>query len=335
MIPLYAAPMNLYSTPVFRNLLLRHDADFVFSELVMLEEENETYNAKKIEILEPWEIQRTIIQIGAKNEDEIKKGVNFITKIHPTIKEINLNAGCPHSGMIQRKICGGLLQDLVQCKKVAEQLVKECNKKNILPSIKVRLGSKPDNIEIKKILQIMHEINIQKVYIHTRTLGYNYSKPALYLNELKELKKEFPNCTIILNGDIDGYDKAKKISSEFQCDGLMIGRASLSNPLIFKQIKEKSSIQKEPNYEYNPYEKDKTIIKKDGKTFCSTEKLNIIQEIISLGKQFQIPLHDLYYSLSYIVQGISGKKTYVQAIRNAKTYDELFLACNKLEIIDK
>lgn len=266
--PLYFAPINYYGNNNYRHFLLKYCVDYVFTELIMVSRLPSQLNKF---VVYPEDLDKTIFQIGAGTTNEIDIGVNEIIRVHPNAKEINLNMGCPRSSMQKTKVCGGILQDKELIKKLATHFAKICP---VVSSIKIRLGTSPENVEIDDYVNIISCSGIKKIYIHARTLRHPYEKQANYA-PLIGLKDRFPDVTFIFNGDIDSYETYEQV--ENYCDGVMIGRAALSNPLIFEQIKNKIFVSSGP---YDPFTKDPNILRKNGKSYLNEDKKNAILEFL-------------------------------------------------------
>jgi len=314
---LYFAPMNLLSNYVYRNILLNTSADFVFSELIMIAKFDEEIEKGKLKLF-PKDISKTIFQIGAGSKQEIIGGVKKLKNLILNIKEINLNMGCPQSTMQKRKICGGILQDKTLIKELSETLSKECLP-NTIPSVKLRLGSNPDNIEINEYLKILQDSNIFKVYIHARPNKYGYQKPAIY-KYFQNLKNEFPNIEIIINGDIDSYNKYLELTSKISCDGIMIGRAALSNPFIFYQIKNKISSN---SNNFNPVHNDINIIKSNNNYYLTNLKKEKILEFIDLAVKENLNFNLIKNNLIHLVKGLSDKNNFLYKLNTLKSINDI------------
>ena len=245
MISTYMAPMNGLTNNSFRNLCLFYNADFVFSELIWVDDLEEEYVNIKLKC---DNVSKTIFQICAKNASVIDQGVKKIKKFHPGLVEINYNMGCPQSTLNKKFIAGGILNSIKEIKRVGKIFFDACSNIDVIPSIKIRLGPNPGKIEIYEYLEILSSIGIKKFYVHGRTLHHPYSKPAI-LDEFNKIKKKFPDLKIIANGDIANYQDYKKICS-FDVDGVMIGRKGLIDPNIFKKIKDCVDSPKQNQYEF-------------------------------------------------------------------------------------
>jgi len=292
---LYFAPINLYGNKAYRQLLLNHEADYVFTELIMCDRLEKEIKQGKLEEIS----KKTIVQIGANTKEQIIEVLNQIIS-----NEVNLNLGCPHSSYKKRMICSGILYDIKFLDKITKTFSDECKKYDKIPSVKIRIGIDPEKIEIEKYLKILEKNNIKKVYIHARTLRHPYTKPV-EKKVLFGLKKKFPNLNLVYNGDIDSYEKYLEVEPYFE--GVMIGRAALSNPLIFKQIKKKEKNQKINDYE--PFVNNPNIKIIDGKMFHSREKKQLIREFETIAKKLKLSKKQIDANLKYLNKGITKTRS--------------------------
>lgn len=327
-IPLYAAPLNTFSTAVFRHILLQHGADFVFSELLVIStiDYDEQFFKQKMACF-PEDLSRTIFQIGAKDAQEVATGVSLLKKLHPHIVEINLNAGCPQSRLQQLGVCGGLLHDVDSFTAACQALARECELANCTPSVKLRTGLDEYTIEIKKYLQIASDCKIKKVYIHARPLRYNYTKPALY-SVFENLAKEFSQLELIFNGDVDSYERYFLLAS-MGARGVMVGRAHLTNPLIFEQIKE----QKKSVSRYDPLLNDMGLVLRDGKTYLSQRKKDFIIGFLHSSQNKEANLPTTRRLVLQFVKGVYDSKKIAQRMAHAKTFEELIELVEEFDLV--
>lgn len=312
MTKLYFAPINKFGNSAYRHLLLRNGCDYAFSELIMINYLDKVGQQEKFEVIEE-DIPRTIFQIGAGQPEEIRKGVELLKERIPCVREINLNCGCPNSGMKAQMICGGILynQDLLE--NLAKSLGEECSKHGITPSIKLRLGTSIENIEIKDYLKRISDSGVKKVYIHARPLSYSYHRVAI--PELTfDLKKDFPDMELIYNGDVDSYNIVTDILDNNSFDGVMIGRAALSNPLIFRDIKSKTEYF---DCEFYPIKKDPNICERGGSHFLGKDKYEAMIDLINIAIEHKIPASRIKHNLPHLLKGIS---------ESSRLNKEIFLA---------
>ncbi|MCF7799308.1 tRNA-dihydrouridine synthase family protein [Candidatus Woesearchaeota archaeon] len=310
MFPLYFAPINTLGNSLYRHLLLQQGADFVFSELLLAKKITHTYYRRKL-ILPLADISKTIFQIGAGSKAEVSAAVNFLTERIRGIVEINLNMGCPQSTMQNNKVCGGLLLDEVIMQDVAKMLVIECEKKGIIPSVKLRLGTSKEDICIRKYVFLLSEVGIKKIYIHLRPLRYNYTHPVL-VEPVVGLQEDFPTVQIILNGDVDSYEAYEQLA-HVGCQGVMIGRAALSNPFIFEQIKHKLLTT---SGAYDPLRKDPELLINGQHSGMGAKKKKFVLEFLDGASE--LPLSVVKANLSWLTKGVSARGKFIETISTEK-----------------
>lgn len=317
----YAAPINVLSNKAYRNLLLKHKADYVFSELIRIDKIKYEEKKNKLEIISGDE-DKTIWQIGVSCNEEIDNAIKVLKEKHKEIYEININMGCPHSYLEKRKYCSGILNDTSLMQELTSYLAKQCHKNNILASVKIRIGNRKEHNRIKEYLDVLNETGVDKVYIHMRYLTYNYAKPALYYflenaindkqinHDKRKLNLDDYKFEIILNGDIDSYEKCKILHEKFstkktKLSSFMIGRASIHNPLIFEDLKNKKTENKQI---FDPFHNNTHFIKKKMTIFLSQEQEDIINEYKQIAKSNNLRQELIHANLSWMLKGVDRKE---------------------------
>ena len=291
---LFFAPMNLVGNCLYRHFLLKRGADYVFSELIRMDRVREEFTKEKHRIISGDE-DRTIMQIGAATEEEIDQGV----KLFPH-SEINLNMCCPHSTLVQNNRCGGILKQPALMRRLCMHLARSRDN----ASVKIRLGPSMDDIRVDEYLRIIQDSGLRKVFIHARTLRHPYHKPAFYA-PLQDIQRRFPGLHIVINGDIDSYDAAMQAMEYTGCKDIMIGRAALMNPDVFRQIRDQIPAKTE---RYDPLRND-----------ISQDRLARVRELICLAGP-DTRIEPLKANIIYLLKG-SGYDT--TAIYGAKTLKSL------------
>ncbi len=321
---LYFAPLNFIGHKVYRHFLLKNGCDFVFTELIQSKSiENEIMN-RKLETF-PEDLDRTIFQIGVNERFGMETCIKAIIEENGTVSEINLNMGCPHSTMLKNEICGGILQNLDLMKELCDYMIEFGKKYDFLPSVKIRTGTNPDNVILDDYLKLISDSGISKVYIHARTLRYGYNSPANY-NPLNDVKNKFPKLKIILNGDIDCYEKYSDINSKFGNDGIMIGRAALYNMMIFEQIKSKIESKFNPELiisKYDPVQKNAYLKDNLGDTYMSEFLKSKVLEFLNMCLDENISLKYVRINMGYILRGFSGCKEILKKINTSKSIENI------------
>ncbi|RLA06688.1 MAG: tRNA dihydrouridine synthase DusB [Gammaproteobacteria bacterium] len=144
---------------------------------------------------------------------------------------IDINMGCP-----AKKVCNVMAgAALMRDEKLVEQILNAVIKKSSVPiTLKIRLGWDDDHINAQQITMIAENCGVSAITIHGRTRAQGYSGEANY-DEVAKIKQKI-KIPIIANGDINSAQKAQYVLEKTKVDALMIGRAAMGNPWIFKNI---------------------------------------------------------------------------------------------------
>jgi len=230
--PLYAlAPLAGFTDLPFRNVVKKFGVDLTVSE--MISSNALIHNSKKThKMLEKSPLEDPFsIQIAGSNLDVVKRAVEIINELDD-IACIDLNCGCPAPKVVNNLQGSSLLTDLEQMGKVIETIKKHSNKP--YTSVKMRLGfNEKNHIEISKVIE---ESGADFLAVHGRTRAGRYKAPVDY-DAIAQIKQNV-SIPVIANGDITSAKKATWVLEYTKANGVMIGRAAVGKPWIFKQIKD-------------------------------------------------------------------------------------------------
>lgn len=230
--PLYAlAPLAGFTDLPFRSVVKKFGVDLTVSE--MISSNALVHNSKKTHrMLEKSPIENPYsIQIAGSDLDVIRRAVEIINQ-RDDVTAIDLNCGCPAPKIVNNLQGSSLLTDLPQMAKVIETIKKYSNKE--YTSVKFRLGFNEKNHE--EIARICQGSGADYIAVHGRTRAGRYKAPVDY-DAIAQIKRVI-GIPVLANGDIDSPAKAKWVLEHTGADGVMIGRAAVGNPWIFKQIQE-------------------------------------------------------------------------------------------------
>lgn len=230
--PLLLAPMEDVSDPPFRYVCKQNGADLMYTEFISSEGLIRDA-AKSRHKLDIFEYERPIgIQIFGSNIDSMREATEIASQANPDL--IDINYGCPVKNVACKGAGASLLRDIDKMVKMTEAVVKATN----LPvTVKTRLGWDDDTKNVYEVAERLQDVGIQALTIHGRTRAQMYKGHADW-TLIREIKRN-PRIKIPIfgNGDIDSAVKAANWRMEYEVDGIMIGRASIGYPWIFREVK--------------------------------------------------------------------------------------------------
>jgi nifR3 family TIM-barrel protein len=225
--------MEDITDPSFRMVCKNLGADFMYTEFISsdgLIRDGE----KSVKKLNIFDFERPIgIQLYGHLIDAMVEAAQISEEANPEL--IDINFGCPVKKIANRGAGAGMLRNVPLMIKMTEAIVKSVK----LPvTVKTRLGWDEGNRNIVEVAEMLQDVGIQALTIHGRTRAQLY-KGAANWTMIGEVKNN-PRLKIpvIGNGDIDGPEKAKEMFEKFGVDGIMIGRATVGRPWIFRDIKQ-------------------------------------------------------------------------------------------------
>ncbi|MCC8410517.1 tRNA dihydrouridine synthase DusB [Mucilaginibacter sp. UR6-1] len=230
--PLLLAPMEDVSDPPFRYVCKQNGADMMYTEFISSEGLIRDA-AKSIKKLDIFEYERPIgIQIFGSDIEHMREATEIATQAGPDLMDINY--GCPVKQVACRGAGASLLQDIDKMVAMTKAVVEATH----LPvTVKTRLGWNDDTKNVYEVAERLQDVGIKALTIHGRTRAQMYKGVADW-SLIRDIKKN-PRIQIPIfgNGDIDSPQKAADWRMEYEVDGMMIGRASIGYPWIFREVK--------------------------------------------------------------------------------------------------
>lgn len=230
--PLLLAPMEDVSDPPFREGCKKLGADLMYSEFISSEGliRDAIKSKKKLDF---YEFERPFgIQVFGGDEEAMTLSAKIVDTVQPDLVDINF--GCPVKKVVTKGAGAAVLKDI----DLMERLTKAVVQSTDLPTtVKTRLGWDEQSKNIVEVALRLQDVGIKALTIHGRTRAQLYKGEADW--ELIQAVAEHPDIDIPIfgNGDIDSPQKALDYYQTYKVDGLMIGRAAIGNPWIFKEIK--------------------------------------------------------------------------------------------------
>ena len=231
--PLLLAPMEDVSDPPFRALCKEQGCDMVYTEFISVE--GLIRNAdKSIQKLDISDEERPVgIQIFGSDEQSMVQAAEIIERTKPEVLDINY--GCPVKKVVCKMAGAGILQDINRMVSLTKAVV---NSTSLRVTVKTRLGWDDNTKNIVEVAERLQDIGIQALSIHGRTRKQMYTGEADWSLIAKVKENPRMHIPIFGNGDIDSPQQAKLYKERYGVDGIMIGRASIGNPWIFREMKQ-------------------------------------------------------------------------------------------------
>jgi tRNA-dihydrouridine synthase B len=230
--PLLLAPMEDVSDPPFRAVCKENGADLMYSEFIS--SEGLIRDAiKSRQKLDFFEFERPVgIQLFGGDEEAMALSAKIVAATHPDIVDINF--GCPVKKVVSKGAGAGVLKDIDLMIRLTKAVV---NATSLPVTVKTRLGWDEASVNIEEVAERLQDAGIQALTIHGRTRAQMYKGDADWSLIAKVKNNPRIRIPIFGNGDIDSPEKALLYKNRYGVDGLMIGRAAIGYPWIFREIK--------------------------------------------------------------------------------------------------
>lgn len=230
--PVYLAPMEGVTDRGFRCICKEYGADVVISEFISSDALSREVE-KSIRKMEFLEDERPFgVQIFGSHEEALVSAAQFAAAQRPDF--IDINWGCPVKKIVSKGAGAAILQDIPKMVRLTAAVVKSVD----LPvTVKTRLGWESADKPIVEVAERLQDVGIQAIAIHGRTRAQQYGGEADWtlIGEVKDNPRM--RIPVIGNGDINSAEKAFEYKERYGVDAVMIGRAAIGNPWIFRQIK--------------------------------------------------------------------------------------------------
>ena len=230
--PLLLAPMEDVSDPPFRRLCKLHGADMLYSEFISSEGliRDAVKSRQKLDI---FDYERPVgIQIFGGDEEAMALSAKIVATVRPDLVDINF--GCPVKKVVSKGAGAGVLKDIDLMVRLTKAVVRSTD----LPvTVKTRLGWDESSINIEEVAERLQDVGISALTIHARTRSQMYKGHSDWSYIAKVKNNPRIHIPIFGNGDIDNPEKALEYRNKYGVDGIMIGRAAIGYPWIFREIK--------------------------------------------------------------------------------------------------
>ncbi len=230
--PLILAPMAGVTDPIFRSLCKEAGADVMETEFVSSEG-----------VLQAWERNRRYVefedahrplgvQIFGSVPGHMAAAARIIVDaLRPDF--LDINAGCPVPKVVGKNGGSSLLKDLPLLQRIAAAVVQELGQ-DCPVTTKIRIGWDAASINAPEAVSRLEEAGVQAITIHGRTRSQQYGGRADW--ELIDRCAQAAGVPIIGNGDISTPEDVLR-ARQSAVAGVMIGRAAMNAPWLFRRAK--------------------------------------------------------------------------------------------------
>lgn len=230
--PVMLAPMEDVTDRSFRLLCKEQGADMVYTEFVSADAliRNIAATTRKLSI-DPSE-RPTAIQIYGREIEPMVEAARIVEEAGPDL--IDINFGCPVKKVAGKGAGAGMLRDIPKMLEITRAVVKAVK----LPvTVKTRLGWDHNSKVIVDLAEQLQDCGIQAITVHGRTRSQMYTGVADWEMIAQVKQNHRLKIPVIGNGDITSPELALQAFEKYGVDGVMIGRASIGAPWIFRQVK--------------------------------------------------------------------------------------------------
>lgn len=230
--PLLLAPMEDVSDPPFRALCKAQGADMMYTEFIS--SDGLVHDAKSsLQKLDIYEYERPIgIQYFGAQVESMMKAAGIVEAANPDV--IDINYGCPVAKVACKMAGAGILQDIPKMIELTKAVIHSTQKP---VTVKTRLGWDEKSINIVEVAERLQDIGVQAITIHGRTRKQMYKGEADWTWIAKVKENPRMHIPVFGNGDVDSPQRAQEYRDRYGVDGIMIGRASIGYPWVFREIK--------------------------------------------------------------------------------------------------
>ncbi len=224
--------MEDVSDPPFRYVCKQHGADLMYTEFISSEGliRDAIKSRQKLDI---FDYERPIgIQIFGGDEEAMGMAAAIVDATNPDL--VDINYGCPVKKVVCKGAGAGVLKDVDLMVRLTRAVVRRTSKP---VTVKTRLGWDEDSKNIMEVAERLQDEGIAALTIHGRTRAQLYKGEADWRLIAEVKNNPRIHIPIFGNGDIDSPQKAAEYRNRYGVDGIMIGRAAIGYPWIFREIK--------------------------------------------------------------------------------------------------
>jgi len=225
------APMAGVSETPFRVIALDAGAGMAPTELIsakgleLASARTEAYLRRDVEREKPF-----VVQLFGGDPDVMGRAAEIAVARGADILDINM--GCPVKKIVKGGAGSALMLDIPR----AQAIVRAMRARGGVPvTAKIRAGWDEKSVNAVEMARALEDAGIAMLTLHARTRAQGYSGRSDW--SLIRRVKSALTIPVVANGDINTTADADRVRAETGCDAIMIGRAALGNPWIFRALR--------------------------------------------------------------------------------------------------
>lgn len=227
------SPMDDVTDLPFRELCKSFGADLLITEFIASEALNREAEKSRRKMLFTPQQRPLGIQIFGADEDSLLRCLEIVEEARPDF--VDINWGCPVKKVAGKGAGSGILKEPHKMISITQSMVKHTS----LPlTVKTRLGYDESSKPIVELAERLQDVGVAALSIHGRTKAQMYKGEADW-TLIGEVKNN-PRMVIPVfgNGDITSPHQVLEMKNRYGVDGVLIGRAAIGNPWIFRQARQ-------------------------------------------------------------------------------------------------
>jgi tRNA-dihydrouridine synthase B len=229
---LFVAPMAGVTDRPFRQLCKRLGAGYAVSEMVTSKRELWSSLKTSRRADHAGETAPIAVQIAGVDPAEMADAARH--NVDRGAQVIDINMGCPAKKVCNAWAGSALMKDERLALRIVEAVVAACAPRGVPVTLKMRSGWCAAERNALALARAAEAAGIAMVTVHGRTRDQGYGGAAEY-RTVAAVKAALA-IPVVASGDIDSPRKARAVLDATGCDALMIGRAAMGRPWIFREV---------------------------------------------------------------------------------------------------
>ncbi len=302
-----AAPMAGVTDRAYRHMAQLFGCGLIFSE--MISDMGLIYGQTKTrQLAERCGDRPLALQIFGSQLESMVKGAQILEELGADL--IDINMGCPTPKIVKNGEGAALMLNLPQARNIIREIVRAVQ---VPVTVKMRKGWNDEDKTCIELAGIAEAEGASAVTLHPRSRVQFFSGHSDW--EMIKIVKNNLSIPVIGNGDIWSADDALKMIDETACDAVMIGRAAMGNPFIFRETVEL--------VEYGHHISPPTI----------KERIVAAYQHMELACSFKgetVAIREMRKHLAWYIRGMRGATRLREAINQATTRQQIDSILNRV-----